>query len=248
MKSILTILLLCLSVGGVLAITPEPEGVEDLASAEQHRVVLLHGLARTSASMNRMERELNEAGFETCNISYPSRRHTIETLATEHVLPQIEECLGVGEMPIDFVTHSMGGLIVRYLAETELADRMGRVVMLSPPNGGSQIVDKLGDWWLFEVVNGPAGSEMGTDSESLPRQLGPPDYEVGVIAGTRSINLILSALIEGEDDGKVSVENARLEGMTDFLVMPASHTFIMRKRRAIEQAIHFLENGAFLEG
>ncbi len=258
MRTTLALFLLSLSVGAVLAITPTFDGnlnpiadgaaLTALAPAEHHPVVLLHGLARTSASMNRMQRKLNEAGFETCNISYPSRSHTIETLATEYVLPQIEECAGKGEVSIDFVTHSMGGLIVRYLAEEELADRMGRVVMLSPPNGGSQIVDKIGDWWLFEVVNGPAGSEMGTDSTSLPRQLGPPDYEVGVIAGTRSINLILSTLIEGDDDGKVSVENARLEGMTDFLAIPASHPFIMRKTRAIEQAIHFLENGVFLEG
>lgn len=198
--------------------------------------------------MNRMQRELDEAGYETCNIGYPSRSHTIDILALEYVLPQIEECAGEGDVSIDFVTHSMGGIIVRYLAKEELADRMGRVVMLGPPNGGSEIVDKIGDWWLFEVVNGPAGIEMGTDSTSLPLQLGVPDYEVGVIAGTRTTNLILSALIGGEDDGKVSVENTRLEGMKDFLVMPASHMFMMRKKRVIEQAIHFLENGVFSEG
>ncbi len=210
-------------------------------------VVLLHGLARSSASMQKMQDALEEAGFETCNIDYPSTKHRIETLAREHVLPEIKACVGSLAAPIDFVTHSMGGILVRYLAEHGLIPRVGRVVMLSPPNGGSEVVDRLGESWLFEFVNGPAGRELGTDSASVPLQLGPAAFEVGIITGSRSINPMLSLMIDGKDDGKVSIARAKLAGMRGFLVIPTSHSFIMKNKRAIAQAISFLESGEFSE-
>lgn len=210
-------------------------------------VVLLHGLARSSDSMSKLQKSLEDEGFKTCNIGYPSTRHPIEVLAQEHILPKIKACVGSLESPVDFVTHSMGGILVRYLAEHTLIPHMGRVVMLSPPNKGSEVVDTLGETWFFEFINGPAGQELGTDSASMPSQLGPADFEVGIITGSRSINLILSLMIEGNDDGKVSIEHAKLEGMKDFIILPSTHPFIMKNKTAIEQAIHFLNHGVFKE-
>ena len=210
-------------------------------------VVLLHGLARSSESMQKMQFTLEEAGFKTCNIEYPSTKYRIETLALEHILPEVKACVGTLESPIDFVAHSLGGILVRYMAEHALIPRMGRVVMLSPPNHGSEVVDKLGDTWLFEYVNGPAGRELGTDSTSMPLQLGPADFELGIITGSRSTNPILSYMIEGTDDGKVSIEHAKLEGMKDFAVVPVGHSLIMKNETAIEQAIYFLKTGVFRE-
>jgi hypothetical protein len=125
---------------------------------------------------------------------------------------------------------------------------MGRVVMLSPPNQGTEIVDRLGELWLFKFMEGPAAGQLGTGSGSLPRRLGPAPFEVGVITGTRSINLLLSILIPGIDDGKVAVDRARLDGMADFLTVPVSHPFIMRSARVIEQTLHFLRHGSFAHG
>lgn len=141
----------------------------------------------------------------------------------------------------------MGGIIVRYLANKELVSRIGRVVMLSPPNQGSEVVDVLGDTWLFEWINGPAGRVLGTGKDSLPLQLGPAKFELGIIIGIKSINLINSAMIDGADDGKVSVENAKLEGMQDFLILPVTHPFIMKDETVIRQTIHFLNFGRFLD-
>ena len=194
-------------------------------SAVRQTVVLLHGLARTSRSMDRMARSLEAAGYRVCNVEYPSRGRTVEQLAADYVSPQIAQCVGESREPVSFVTHSLGGIIVRQLAATRAVDHIGRVVMLGSPNHGSEVVDALGNWYLFKALNGPAGRQLGTSADSLARSLGSAEFPVGIIAGDRSINWILSAIIPGEDDGKVSIESAKLEGMRDFMVLSASHPF-----------------------
>jgi len=215
-------------------------------SVAKGTVILLHGLARSSSSMRRMQDALEGAGFATCNVAYPSTRHSISTLASDYVLPRIVDCDAVPHAPLNFVTHSMGGIIVRYLARFRLIEQIARVVMLSPPNQGTEVVDALGGNWLFDLINGPAGKELATTKSSLPKQLGPAHWELGIITGDRSINWFLSLLIDGKNDGKISLDNAKLEGMKDFLVVHASHPFIMKRRVAIAQTIHFLEHGWFL--
>ena len=225
-------------------------GLSDYASCTQiddnpKHVVLLHGLGRSARSMNKIEESLREENYETCNISYPSTKHPIAELATDFVLPKITECYDPGTFPIHFVTHSLGSIIVRQLATLNNL-QIGRVVMLSPPNQGSEVVDVLGDTWLFTFIYGPAGQELGTGSESTPNSLGPASFETGIITGSRTINFVLSMMIPGDDDGKVSIENAKLAGMKDFLVVPATHPFIMINDRVIQQALFFLKNGYFM--
>jgi pimeloyl-ACP methyl ester carboxylesterase len=224
-----------------------PSGTWAAAPPDSARetVVLLHGLARTSYSMSLMASALEAQGYRVCNIPYPSRGHSVPVLAADHVAPAIRSCVGVDQRPVHFVTHSLGGIVVRRLAVSEPDIRIGRVVMLGPPNRGSEVVDKLGTLSLFELINGPAGLQLGTGADALPLVLGPPDFKVGVIAGSRTINPILSLIIPGVDDGKVSIENARLDGMKDFLVVPASHPFLMRDEQVIGQAVHFLKHGSF---
>lgn len=212
--------------------------------AGKPQVVLLHGLARSAKSMNKMAGFLTKQGFVVCNVDYPSTDYPIETLAAEHVWPAIQDCMAT-QRPINFVTHSMGGILLRELAASQPDLKIGRAVMLSPPNHGSEVVDKLGDWKLFQILNGPAGSQLGTSASSKPNSLGAADFEVGVITGNRSVNWILSSLIDGDDDGKVSVKSAELEGMSSFLIMKATHPFIMRKKAVMKQVLHFLHYGQF---
>lgn len=227
-----------------LTLGPQESVMAD-ATRPEETVVLLHGLARSASSMERMADALAEAGYRPCNIDYPSRHHPVRQLALDHVLPAIRECHADSTRPVHFVTHSLGGILVRVLAAENALENIGRVVMLGPPNQGSEVVDKLGHLWPFQALNGPAGNELGTDAGSIPNQLGPPTFEFGVIAGTRSINLLLSLLIPGEDDGKVSVARAQLAGMSDFLTTPATHPLMMRKREVIGQTLHFLAHGRF---
>jgi pimeloyl-ACP methyl ester carboxylesterase len=224
----------------LMAILPLPTQ----ASPAKPQVILLHGLCRSSRSMEPMARELTRAGYQVWNVDYPSRTASIEQLAESAVGPAVARCESSGAK-INFVTHSLGGILVReYLAHHSIPN-LGRVVMLGPPNRGSEIVDKLGGWWLFKKINGPAGNELGTNKNSVPNRLGPANFCVGVIAGNRSINWINSLLIPGPDDGKVSVERTKLAGMADWIEIPATHPFIMRNKIAIAQTIAFLQTGRF---
>ena len=208
-------------------------------------VILLHGLCRTSHSMAKMERALTEAGYHVRNVDYPSRKASVQQLADDAIGKAVGDCQRDGAVKIHFVTHSLGGILVRsYLARHSIPS-LGRVVMLAPPNQGSEVVDKLGRLFLFKWINGPAGSELGTGTNSTPNRLGPATFPVGVIAGDRSINWINSLLITGRDDGKVSIERTRLGGMSDHIVIHTAHPFIMRNREAIRQTIQCLRTGGF---
>jgi triacylglycerol lipase len=208
-------------------------------------VVLLHGLARTEKSLLKLERHLENKGFCVVNIGYPSRKKTIQELSVDVIPTAIEQCSTLAESKIHFVTHSMGGILVRYYLEHNKVPNLGRVVMLSPPNSGSEVVDKLRDIRIFRWINGPAGEQLGTEPGSLPKTLPAPNCEVGIITGDKTINPILSLLIPGNDDGKVSVESAKLRGMKGFLVVHKSHPFIMNDEKVLEQVTAFIKNGVF---
>jgi hypothetical protein len=193
--------------------------------------------------MRPLERELTLAGYRVHNLSYPSTRQSPERLV-EHLHAEITDCCGWAGR-VHFVTHSLGGVMARaYLAEHPMPN-LGRVVMLAPPNHGSEYVDVAGHWRLFQALLGPTAAQLGTGATSLPNRLPGPDFELGVIAGTNSINPIGNAVIGTVSDGTVSVSSTQLAGMRDFIEVDASHTFIMRNAAATRQTIEFLREGRF---
>lgn len=210
-------------------------------------VVVLHGLARTSRSMNKMAEALIRAGFRVVNLDYPSREKSVEAIAAEDLARAVQRCEQAGAQRIHFVTHSLGGIVVRQALSKKKPANLGRVVMLSPPNKGSFVAEKLKSWRLYDWLYGPAGQELGTGEDSLPNRLGPVDYGVGVITGTRHafFDAWFAALIPAANDGKVSVAEARVAGMADFLVVPETHPFIMNSDRVIQETVYFLRHGTF---
>jgi pimeloyl-ACP methyl ester carboxylesterase len=213
------------------------------AADPRETVVLLHGLGRSDAMNAALAERLEADGYRVVNVDYPSTQLTPDELGP-HLAGVVAACCADAPR-LHFVTHSMGGIMVRaYLADTQ-PPNLGRVVMVAPPNRGSEIVDTLGSE-LFRQTLGPTAAELGTAPGSLPNRLPAPTYEVGVIAGTASVNPLGSLMVPGADDGRVAIERTKLDGMTDFVTVDASHTFIMSADETARQVRSFLRDGRFV--
>ncbi|HKX61853.1 MAG TPA: alpha/beta fold hydrolase [Verrucomicrobiae bacterium] len=214
------------------------------ASARRECVFMVHGLGRTKLSLRWLGHEFEAQGYRVVHLSYRSTRQGIWSSA-EELQAQLAKKLTGDEERVHFVTHSLGGIVIRACLQKHRPANLGRVVMLGPPNQGSEVVDRLSGNPIYRLATGPAGQELGTAATSTPNQLGPVDYEVGIIAGSRSGNPLFSSWIREECDGKVSVKRAGLEGMRDLVVVRSSHTFMMRSREVAAQALHFIARGEF---
>ena len=224
----------------LLVFLPQPS-----FAAKGDYVVLLHGIGRTKDSMEKMGESLTEKGYVVINIDYASRDKKIEDLVVDvreeivgHHIPAVQK--------INLVGHSMGGLIIRAYIHKYKPENLGRVVMLGTPNQGSEVADLLSDTGMFKAFYGPAGQELVTDQTAFKKIFGTIHYDLGIIAGDRSIDPLSSLVIPGDDDGKVAVKRTKIKGMKDHIVVHATHTFMPSNETVMEQTEYFLEHGKFL--
>ena len=224
-----------------------PRVVNATATHDSHKdvVVLLHGMGRSTLSMKRIEWALVNRGYRVVNVGYPSTLHSVEELARSNLAPALRQLEVAPGGHVHFVTHSLGAIVLRQHLATQSMPNLGRVVMLGPPNRGSELAEAFKGKLWYRLATGPSGQQLGTGKFDLPRALGPATCEVGVIAGDRSLNPLLSCMIPGPDEGKVSVESSRLEGMAGFTVVHHSHTWLPWRKNVIRQIISFLETGRF---
>ena len=222
--------------------------IADPAACDRGRgrecVVLLHGWGRSSFSMRPVKRALELHGYTVVSLSYPTWRVPIEQLADVYLANELDERVPEDALRIHFVTHSFGGILLRQYLSNHHEDRLGRVVMLAPPNQGCEVANLFHRFAIVRWLAGPNLSRLGTHSDSLPRRLDPVTFETGIIAGTRPfLGIFLRA--DSVSDGIVSVEETRVQGMKDWIAIERTHTFLMRSRESLDQTASFLNDGWF---
>lgn len=220
----------------------------ELCMAAQQCVILLHGLSRSASSMSSMATYLKKSNsnYIVINQSYPTTRKSINALANENVPSMVKQCQQHKPVKIHFVTHSMGGIVLRAYLHNHQPSKLGRIVMLAPPNHGSQLADLFHRNWFFKQIVGSAGQELTTYKSSTPNTLNQPlAYPVGIIAGNFSFNPFTKIIFHEDNDGKVAVSSTRINGMKDFIVLPVSHTFMAQNKLVMQEVAYFLQNGVF---
>jgi pimeloyl-ACP methyl ester carboxylesterase len=214
-------------------------------------VIALHGLGHTRSSFRWMSRRLQDAGYHVLNVGYPSRRKPLASAAREHVAPVVDALLrSAPRRRIHFVAHSLGCIVTREFlggrsSHADGAGRLGRVVMLAPPNQGSEILDTFGSRWWARAILGPVTKELLTDESSPVRRLGPARLETGILMGNRPLIPFFRNLLDGQSDGIVRVEGGHLDGAADFVVLPVDHTVFVRRKLVFNQVVAFLKHGRF---
>jgi hypothetical protein len=206
-------------------------------------VVLVHGLGRTRHSLARLARHLEREGFATARFGYPSTRRSIDDHA-EALRSWLDRLEGVER--VSFVTHSLGGIVVRAALERPPAPgapAVGRVVMLAPPSRGSSLAHALERWRPIRWILGPSGGELG-DGAGLTVAEPPPSVAVAVVAGARGRDGGWNPLVPGDDDGIVGVDETRLERPHEHLVVRGMHTWLMNRPAVREAVLRFLRREA----
>lgn len=220
---------------------------EQFYSQAPDKVILLHGIGRTALSMSEIGRRFSEEGYEIDNIRYRSTKDTLAKIIGD-VHKRIRHYTEKNGPRVHFVCYSLGCLVTRGIIQQHRPRNLGRVVMLGPPNQGSEMADFLKDHALSNWIFGPNLPQLGTaNRKTLEKLIGArADYELGIIAGNDWIDPVGASIIPGDNDGRVSVKRTRLPGMKEHLVMGVSHTGMLMNDRVIEEAVAFIKTGSFL--
>lgn len=227
----------------LLSIMPPLPAAE--TKPEPDCVVLLHGIGLRAYVMKRLEFALRADGYRVVNLSYPSRKMPFEEIAGTYLPAQLLKHDVARAPHLHFVTHSLGSLVVRKLIADARPANLGRVVMIGPPNQGSTAADLAQKNALLKQFLGGNLVRLGTGEDAIVRTLGPADFDVGIIAGEMFVNPVFGKALGGKNDGAVTVESARLEGMKDFIVVPYSHTLMLWRTEVVDQTRTFLSEGKF---
>jgi len=219
------------------------------------QIVLLHGLGRSPRSMNKLAQYFEDQGYQTLNLGYNAITNEYVTIL-EQLNQQVKNWMS-GDLPIHFIGHSFGGILIRGLLaanpEWQTGVLKGRCVMLGSPNKGTKTATfMLSHWWIKHFVP-KVTNDLTPDSELL-QNLPEPEIETGIIAGNVKFHIVVPvswyykrATDDAPGDGVVELSNTQCSNMTDFIIMPLHHSFMMWDSELINEVSHFIEFGKFSE-
>ncbi|MGA2624642.1 MAG: hypothetical protein ABSF91_12360 [Bacteroidota bacterium] len=215
-------------------------------SYSNQKVYLIHGYGSSTLLLKSIENYLKKNGFETVNYSYHSIRDDIRKTG-HNLYNQIKQDR---IDTVSFVTHSMGALVMRALLTYSIKDSsfptIYRIVMITPPNHGTEIADFFSSSSIFKFFLGPNVENMKTDSNSLANRLPLPlKSQVGIIVGEKSDSTGYNPFIKGSNDGYVTPDEAKLGMEKDFRIIYKSHTLITQSKKTRRLVLSFLRNGTF---
>lgn len=209
-----------------------------------NKIILLHGINGSSSELANIEAYLVSQDESVENIDYPSTEYPIEVLVSDYVGPMLEQFAREVDT-VHFACHSMGNIVLRYYLKDHPDYPYGRIVMMGPPNQGSQLTDTFKKWKYYKKRYGPAGDQIGTDVEDLLNLSKQLPRDVGIIAGTKTMFFLYSWIIPGKDDGKVSHSSMKSPGYRAFVTVPYHHDEMTYKEDLAELILNYIKNGEF---
>jgi hypothetical protein len=195
--------------------------------------------------MRSIASDLQDHGYKTVSVDYPSTQEKIPDLVHGYLLKSYEDCAQTGAQKIHLVSHSMGGVLIRQFLQSHTLPEGSKVVMLSPPNQGSELSEKFGDTWWYQWAVGPAGVSLSTKQSGIISKLEEIDEPVGIIAAYRNWSLWPSTWLPKPNDGTVSVESMKLPEMDDFILVNSGHAMMRFSDEVQNQIRQFLAVGKF---
>jgi pimeloyl-ACP methyl ester carboxylesterase len=214
-----------------------------MAIMQKDYVVLLHGMAVNSLYMLRLEKALSKEGYQIINMDYPSRKSTISDISNM-IFKKLNLINKESNLKVHFVGFSMGCLVIRELLGKNELPNVGNIVLIGPPNHGSQVSDFLVNNIFYKAFFGPAGQQLTTNfakNNPFPSL----QHTFGIIAGNVCLDPFSYFILPKENDGKITVESTKLEGMKDHIIIPISHTLMVFSNEVIKQVIYFLKYSHF---
>jgi len=232
------IIVLLFSQTAILATAEEESSVDSSASIEcpEETVILLHGIGRGRASLWVLDTRLQQAGYKTLNFPYVAQGDSLEEIA-QQLCDFIKE--NVETKKYHLIAHSLGNLIIRLGFKIGYPEGAGRIVMLAPPNRPTELARALRDNPIYKWFTSENGWQFASDE--FYEQLPIPNVPFGIIAGNRG----QAVMLQEPNDGVITVESTKLDGMTDWIVVPHAHTFIMNSRLVAELCVSFIRDGKF---
>lgn len=215
-----------------------------LASATQ-KVWLLHGIAGSKIEMTRLDFALGQEGFDAQIYAYPSLQVDVDSVSKM----LIRQVLSDRHDTVSFVTHSMGALVVRsmykHLKKVKRFPFIYRIVMIAPPNKGSDVADFFVQFPLILKIAGPNVKNLTTDPKVGAAKYPVPDAEIGLIAGGTGVGKGYNILLDKDNDGLVKADQTVLGVEKDIVFVKDTHVGLLFNKEVVDQTILFLREGKF---